>query len=187
MAFTKTTSQIVQRVFEDFLPSWWDKTGVNLQVYTGLSGQISEITSNFDGLSNEISINTTSGNFLDEFGKLFKLARTVGESDESYRLRIKSYFQAFSGGGSSEGMKNAISLITGYPTSSITVTDIAPLIFSVDISIGVETDIFTLGIFQPIIEQVKAAGTYNQAINFVPLNDVFFINLSDANGDNLII
>ena len=122
--YTQTTEQVVRNIFVSFLPSWWKKGYTNEQVLSGLSVQLSEFTTNLEGLDTEKSVNGATGSNLDDFGKLFKLARFSGESNSSYRARIKAYFQAFSGGGTAEGIENALSLMTGLSSDTITVTDV---------------------------------------------------------------
>lgn len=122
MTYEKTIREITREVF-GYLPTYWGRTGTNNEIVTGYSIEINRFTKQMQLLYERLSIETAQAQYLDDIGKLFRLARDNGESDNSYRARIKAYFQAFSSGGTLEGMKNAILLMTGLDDDDITITE----------------------------------------------------------------
>jgi hypothetical protein len=121
-SYESTINEIVRDIF-GYLPSHWNRYGTNEEIITGFSIEIQRFSKQMQLLYERLSIDTAQAQYLDDIGKLFKLARDNGESDDSYRARIKAYFQAFSSGGTLEGMKNAIILMTGLNEDDITITE----------------------------------------------------------------
>lgn len=105
----KTTQQITQDIFENYLPGFWKQEGTNLGIIDSFSGAFQGVYISLDHLSSNIFLTTASGTRLDEYGLLFKLARNTGELDVDYRNRLLSYYQTFVKSGTDEGIVDALS------------------------------------------------------------------------------
>ncbi len=186
----KTVEEIVDRTFERFLPEFWSKDSkltTNYQIITGLTIETSNFTKKVNETFFQLTVNTATGLALDELGRLFKLARKTGESDNSFRQRIRAYYQIFLAGGSNRGIREALALLTDLDVSAITITDDAtPLIFSIDIATDNYDLILKLEDIYDIVQLAKAAGTYLKQITFSSLGLVFRVNLSEINGEDLV-
>lgn len=185
----KSIEKIVKDTFDNFLPEFWkrDETSGNYQIIKSLSSETVSIAQKLNHTYLQIMINTATGDYLNDIGKLFKLARKTGESDEDYRQRIKAYYQIFLAGGSNKGIRDALALLTDLTPDAITIEDgVRPLIFSIDISTDNVDVISKLDDIFNIINQAKAAGTYLEKITFSSLGLVFRVNLSEVNGEDLL-
>jgi hypothetical protein len=152
----------INKVLRRF-PSWW-KTDSDSNTYGLMDSFVYEFDSfatEMDNMKLELYVETATGTYLDELGKLFKLGRRSGETDAQFRARIKAYWPGFSGGGTEDAIKSTVNKITGVPVTNITVTDIPDsLKFEVDVVI---TDIATLALIPTIYDTIwaiKAAGCY---------------------------
>lgn len=185
--FEKSTPEIVREIFDNYLPSWWRRDGTNDEVFTGLTNQISVFTQNLQEAFIQLSINTATGSDLDSFGRIFLLSRGIGETDASYRNKLLSFFSSFSKSGTALGIRETISIITGLPIDTVSVTDNGTaLIFNVIIEINDSVDISLFNDIRGIIQNAKAAGTYNKDIGFTSSQSAFLINFSEVNGTDII-
>lgn len=182
----QTVEQITQRIFDKSIPTFYDRTGNLKQLLDSLSEEYKTLYSNIDGLKEELNINTIDGTFLDDLGKLFRLSRLEGESDESYRAKIRSYWSVLTGGGTSEGIKSAIVLLVGVNEDDITITS-ENLIIVVQITVG-DVNIVTLNNVPIIVNLAKAAGIYyDNKIKLLSKNMIFRSNLSEVNGGDTLL
>ena len=123
MAETKTAEQVVKSMFNNSIPSWWSRSGNTYDLLLSFGTELSEAFTNNDGLHSEVHVETATGSYLDAIGKLFRLARFDEETDDNVRARIKAYWQAFSNGGTADGIVLALSVMTGIDTSDIAVNE----------------------------------------------------------------
>ena len=126
MTYTQAIEDIVKNIFNDYLPSFWEskESSNNYQIIKSFSATFSDFSAMMDSLYSQLSINTASGSYLDDIGLLFKLSREEGESDSTYRGRLKAYSQIFLNSGTSTGIKKALALMLDISESSIDVIDI---------------------------------------------------------------
>ena len=107
--------------FLNELPSFYKKSTVS-NTYQ-LMFAIAKVFEDYDlersNVELEIYVNTATGDNLDSIGRLFLLPRRTGESDDSYRARIKGYFQGFIGGGTIAAIKAAVAGATGFTPSDV--------------------------------------------------------------------
>lgn len=120
----KEQTGIVKEMFEFFLPDYWNRSGMNEQVLNGYSAELSVLSKNISVMYDQLSIDTATGQSLDEFGFLFRFPRQPGEPDSRYRARLKAYYQIFLNGGTNIGIQKAIALLTDLDESDITVEEV---------------------------------------------------------------
>lgn len=120
----KEQTEIVKEMFEFFLPDYWNRSGINEQVLNGYSSELSVLSKNISVMYDQLSIDTATGQSLDEFGFLFRFPRLLDESDTKYRAKLKAYYQIFLNSGTSVGIQKAIALLTGLDESDITVNEV---------------------------------------------------------------
>ena len=130
----------------------------NYGIMTGYAEEINLSYVQNDFLHEQVGVNTAEGAYLDDIGLLFRLQREVGETDDQFRSRIKSYFVSFSGGGTSAAITTAVSRVTGLPEENITITDIIPLKFMVTFVVSELGPV--IGTVKKVVNEAKAAGTY---------------------------
>ena len=189
----------------EYLPSFWDKE-VNSRTYNIIKAFADE----FDywdlerlNLINEIRINSATGSYLNDIGKLYGLTRRSGETDSQYRARIKAFFPGYSGGGTKPGIKSALSSITEVPEVDITVSEFFDLKFKTSTLFDSEDDISKKQLIKDSLWDIKAAGSY-PLFEFVLGGDLtaedieisdsvqttpstwFIIDISLIDGDNLL-
>lgn len=162
-----------------------------------LNSGIDDAEDNNTDLSIQIPIETTTGENLDEFAKLFKLSRNTGETDTEFRARIKGYFQSAISFGTEDNIKAAVASALDISESDITITYPSDmrLVISFPIPFGFDEDTLT-----PTINNTKAAGIYvaveieftqtenievTETVNAVQIN-AFKINESRLNSNNVL-
>jgi hypothetical protein len=109
-----------------------------------------------ENLVGEIQIETATGQYLDQIGAIFKIARGVGETDDALRARIKAYFQTYSNTATEDAIKNAVFLSTGIPLTGITVTQVYPGLIKITLTDPVPGEV--LGVVKAATMGTKAAG-----------------------------
>lgn len=107
-----------------------------------------------------IQIDTAVGQELNDIGQLFLLTRRTGETDASYRARIKNARPSFTGGGTVDGLKSAFTASTGLPDTQITITDNFDLKFIAAITFYGASEIDFADEAIDAIYDSKAAGIY---------------------------
>lgn len=183
----ETRSSIVRRMFNNSFPTWWDRTNNTYNLLYGLANEYYNLYLNINDGKQSIQLNTATGDDLDAIGKLFKLAREEGESDNVYRAKIKGYWGALTGGGTIDGIKNAISLFVDIDIDKVTITE-NNLRITVEVDIDEDFDLALLDEIPPIVNLSKAAGVYyGEEIDAQSANGVFRTNLSYVNGEDKII
>jgi hypothetical protein len=143
-----------------YLPGAYNKE-VGSTNYGLMTGYASEIKTGYDGvdaLHVQVGVETATGEFLDDIGYLFRLQRNVGESDDLFRARIKSYFVANSGGGTADAIKNAVASAINISPDDVIVTDIPTLKFRVTFPVLDLGPI--INTVKGVVQSAKAAGTY---------------------------
>ena len=108
------------------LPTFFKKgeNDNNYKFINSLSSEYSTLSNQITNLKSEIQIDTATGTYLNELAKLFNITRNGGESDEDLRIRILSYWESNSGGGTKDSITTALSLATGVEKDKIIVTDV---------------------------------------------------------------
>lgn len=119
MVDNKTTDQITQGIFEEYLPGFWKQTDTNLQIINSFSQELQNVYIHFNKLSLDLYLNTASGTRLDDFGLLFGLTRITGESDADYRAKLLAYYQTYLECSTDEGIINALALHFGLDPADI--------------------------------------------------------------------
>ena len=143
------------------LPSWWAKESNSntYQFLLSFAEEFDDFDTEMSNMHDEIFIDTSSGTYLNELGRMFRLARRTGETDTEFRARILAYWPGFSGGGTKPSIADTINRITGVALTDITTVEDFPLKFrtSVDSTINYGD---LIGTINDVIWQVKAAGVY---------------------------
>lgn len=176
-----------------------DEDSNNYKFVNAFEGEFAGIKLQIDNLKRSIQINTASGQDLDDIGELFLLPRRGNEPDNDYRARIKAFWQSFSGGGTEPSIKAALSRTLGIDEDDVTVTDLIPAKFQVDVEIQDQFDL--IDTVNEVVQEAKAAGTFarvnaiatlQETVVFsdtvgTPVDDgLFMIEESLIDGDDLI-
>lgn len=140
----------------EFMPSTIDTN--NYKFLNSFVSSLALLEDNYTSLGLKLQIDTATDDDLDNIGKLFKLARVTGETDDSYRARILSFWQSSRGGGTDNAIINTISNAFAIDTSKITITLLPPCKFRV--SIDSSAVVVSLADVLTLINKTKAAGTY---------------------------
>ena len=144
----------------DYLPDFYNKEdgSINYEFLLSVATEIDVLSSQADNLQIEIQIDTSTGNYLNDLARLFRLSRKPSETDIQFRARIKAYWPGFSGGGTIESIKATLNRITEVPESDITVTEIDFMKIAVDVILDSEEDYSLVSTIESTLQIIKAAG-----------------------------
>ena len=160
----------------NYLPDFLEKgEGNNYDFITSFDSEFQDLEDNITGLKESIQLSTSTGTYLDDIGKLFSLTRYSGETDSSYRERIKSFWQSRKGGGTATGIKEALYNLTNTPVSYITVADIDDMIIHVTVPINNFSSSSSAISVDNSVQETKAAGIYatSEVIPFYEFDEPF--------------
>jgi len=121
----KTIDEIVKETFDRFIPGFWHRAGTNEQLIRGFSGENHEMSKSISKTFNELFLNSATGQYLDDFGYLFKKNRKENETDEDYRKRLKAHYQLFLNAGIKKSMKETISIEFNIDESDIDIVEVS--------------------------------------------------------------
>ena len=170
-----------------------DNASNNYKFMKSLDNTLDNIHININGLKTSIQLNTCTGQYLDDFGRLFSLTRTTGESDTIFRARIKAYFQGNLGGGSEPNMKASLANSLGISEDDITFTNPESAVFYVTIAIDTSVDLSVFNNVSGIIEQQKAAGVFfdtrvgQDGIIITSQNNIFMTQVGQTNNNQKVL
>lgn len=111
-----------------------------------------------DAMKASVQIDTAEGSDLDNIGANIGLTRDLGETDVSFRARIKSYFPGLSGSGTITELKATINRVTGVEEDNITITEIEEAKFRVTVDVTELNELIET--IQSIVWDAKSAGVY---------------------------
>lgn len=127
-----------------------DSTGNNYKMLQIPASEFEIIKTETENVKDSHFVDTAIGLSLDRIGALLKVFRGSGETDTSYRARIKSEVPNFVGGGTIDSIRTALANLIGIDKSKIIITEdfpTEPAHFVVEIDFSEET-----GGPQPAIE-----------------------------------
>ena len=155
-----TLDQVRTRLLAYLPDEAYDKEigSVNYGLMTAFAGSLNDAYDQNDSLHTQVGVNTATGTFLDELGRIFKIQRQSGETDTELRNRIKSFWVAFSGGGTADSIKNAVGSVLEIDPLLVSVVDIPDLKFMVTFPVPVLGPI--IGTVRETVVQAKDAGVY---------------------------
>ena len=144
------------------VPSHWkiDEKSVNYKLLKSFAEELKVFDTNLSGLKAELFVDTATGSYLDDLGRMFKLGRYDEETDAEFRVRIKAYWPGFSGGGTLDSLKSTVNKITGVDTSKMTITEVDFMKFIFDVILDSPEDYPLADTIVELIWKVKAAGVY---------------------------
>ena len=146
------------------LPDFYEKEvgSVNYGLALSFAEEFNDYDNEVQNLHLEVFVNTATGERLDDLGRIYKLSRKPGETDDQFRARIIAYWPGFSGGGTIDAIKTTVAKITGIPaTSVVIVEDIPPaLTFNAEISLLTPADLTLVETIRDVVWDIKAAGIY---------------------------
>lgn len=172
-----------------YLPKFMNResTSNNSNFIKSFADEFEVFSQNSTLLKQAIQISTATSTYLDDLGELFSVRRTSGESDDTYKSRILSYWSSLIGGGIDESIKKSVAGALGIESSLITITDIDANIFSVGIPVNETTTTETINILRSLVSESKAAGTYLKELDFQSEGGIFRTNISYANGNDTLL
>ena len=148
----------------DRIPNFWNKEDDSntYNIIKSFVEEMDEFSDEVDNLHLEVFVTTATGSRLDDLGKIFKLSRNPGETDDSFRIRIMAYWPGFSGGGTIYAIRSTISKITGVPISDITVTETVPPNMKIRVSVIIDDpgEDLLIPTIREVVWKIKAAGIY---------------------------
>ena len=186
------------------LPAFWrsDEESRTHGLMQAISDELDAFSTEKDNLRLSIQIDTAVGQELDDIGSLFRLSRNPNENDTAYRTRIKAFFNSFTGGGTHQAIKNAVSSGTGIPISQFTTTDVFDLKFRLNATLigpqiafqdeirDITFDAKAAGIFPlfkwTIVPQETISVTDTVTLIGTGLGNFFIIDVSLIDGADLI-
>ena len=178
-----------------YLPQHWvkDSGSNNYKFILSISTESDDIDVNIVGLETSIQLNTATGSYLDDIGLIFKLYRNDGESDDSFRSRIKAFFQANLGGGCEPNMVTALAGSLGLLETQVDVITDEANVFTIEITIDVTFDLSLLNNVSEIVERSKAAGMYydtrkgDSGIIIESENNIFMTQIGQTNNNQKVL
>ena len=176
------TKEIIYKLLDE-LPEYWNKSEntTTYQFLYSIALELEVMETQIENMSSEIFVDTSTGNYLNELARLFRLSRKSNETDAQLRARVKSYWPGFSGGGTLDAFKATINRITDVPETDITLTEIDFMKVAIEIIFDSEEDYDLSEMLISAIEQIKAAGVYVSP-NFVLTGSLFgeAVGITDA-------
>lgn len=169
------------------LPNFMEHSGNNEDFITSFDEDYQAVSDNIDNLKSSIQLSTATGSDLDDIGELFKLNRIPGESDSSFRGKIKTFFSNEFRGGTISAIKNKLVRALNLNIADITITEVSNLILSVEIAITEESEDAVINQISTTVNAAKPAGVYVKDIEFTSQNDIFRCNLSSSNGTDTLL
>jgi len=144
------------------LPTHWskDEKSFNYKLFNAFAEELKTANIKIDSMKSAVFIDTAAGEQLNDLGKLFKLGRDSGETDEQYRARIKGYWPGFSGAGTADSLKRTLNAILNIPTENITITDINFVKFLIQAAMTSEQYETLKETIESLVWKIKAAGVY---------------------------
>ncbi len=145
-------------------------------------------SSDINELMDFVQIDYSSGSYLDDLAKVFRIIRADNESDAVLRSRIKAFFQANVGGGTSDGIISALSNFTGVPEDNITLIETGDMTIAIQVGIEDDSDPEVIAQVASALAQSKAVGISTAGgAQFISADGLFRINISEINGEDIII
>jgi len=172
----------------DFLPRFLlkEESSNNYKLMLSLSNEYVDIDTNVIELKRAIQISTASGSYLEDIADLFGLKREDSETDTEFRARIQGFFTKNVGGGVESSLKSSLALGLGISESIITIETVTRNIFIITFMLNGSENLESFNSINNIITENKAAGMYLKQIYFNSNNDLFLVNLSEANGEDKV-
>lgn len=185
------TNEVIIYNLLDELPSYRAK-GVESNTYKFMNGFATELEQ-FDGqqmnLVSEIHISTASGQYLNDIGKFYNLVRREGETDDEFRTRIMSEFNANLGSGTQPALKELFAFTLNTSEVGITLVEVEPLKVGVVLTLTT-SQVTLIPILREIANKAKAGGVaIFISYGFVPpppINSGFIADISYLDGPDLV-
>jgi hypothetical protein len=175
------TKEIIHKLLDE-LPEYWNKSSSsNLYNFLySIALEFEEYDTQIDNMEAEVQIDTSSGQYLNELGRMFRLSRNPNETDEQLRARIKAYWPGFSGGGTIDAFKATLNRVTGVPESDIEIVEVDFMKVAIILLLDDENDYNLATTIVNLLENIKASGV-KVFPNYILTGDTFLesFNVSD--------
>ena len=103
-----------------------ESTSNNYKILEIPASEFDIVEIEIDNVKDAHFVDSAFGTSLERIGSLLKVFRNEGESDASYRARIKSEVPNFVGGGTIDSIRTALANLLGLDKSKITITEDFP-------------------------------------------------------------
>jgi hypothetical protein len=117
--------------------------------------EIEKINETLADVEKALFVDTAEGQDLDRIAKIFNLVRKDGEDDESFRMRIKSYYQSVMKSGTVDDIKE---YFTNLFDLTVNVGDEDKAIFNIKFEDSATSE--QIKVIRENVGNVRAAGTF---------------------------
>ena len=168
-------TEIIYKLLNE-LPEFYEKdeTTTTYQYMYSLALEFEDVEDTIDDLNSAIFVDTSTGQYLNDLARLFRLSRKSDETDAELRSRIKGYWPGFSGGGTIDAFKQTVNRITGVSIANVDVNEIDFMKLVIDIVLDGTEQYTLIETIDEILQDIKAAGTWldsRYVLTGAPLSD----------------
>jgi hypothetical protein len=177
----------INKTMEDHIPGHLRNPKMT-NVINSFITEFTAIENDITDINNAIFIDTAQGDELDTLGAFFQMVRETGETDVSYRSRIKKARDKANVCGVRKLIEVYLQDLLG-PYATVTEDVTNPLVLTVKIPLG---SIYPLSAIQELVDNIKMAGvkvfyttdvygaettTIYDTISMIDLNDRFLADI----------
>ncbi|NCD07117.1 MAG: hypothetical protein EOL97_13445 [Spirochaetia bacterium] len=180
----EVTDKLINRLPNHYLKR---NSSNNYKILYSIAQELASFKLQSNNLQDELHIDTASGTNLDRLGLLFKLLRNIGETDASYRNRIKAFWQGIISCGVESSILKSLSSLLNISLDKLSIKQEDTAIFSINIEIDENTNFLLFELIENDVNKTKALGTYYKKNNYSSANNLFLVNFSTVNGENEIL
>jgi hypothetical protein len=158
------TKAIIYKLLEE-LPEFYNKDNntTTYQFLYSLAQEFETTENNITELHNNVFVDTSTGIYLNDLAKLFRIRRDGGETDDSLRARIKAHWAGVGGGGTLASIKSALSNAFSVPQEFITINESEFMKLGIIISTNEEVPDNVIDAMNEMLKKSVAAGIWVEA------------------------
>ena len=158
------TKEIIYKLL-DVLPQFFNKDSntTNYQFLYSLALELETTETAISDLSDDIFVDTSTGQYLNDLAAFFRLIRKADETDEDLRARIKAHWTSVGGGGTTDSIRTTVANVFSIPLSQVTVYESDFMKVSVIISTDEPVSDATIDTMNTLLDKTVAAGIWVDA------------------------